>query len=54
MPSTGTQALILAGALTAVAAAAHHACLAIGGSAFRFMGAGERMARAIEAVRARP
>jgi hypothetical protein len=54
MSSTGTQALILAGALTSVAAVAHLACLALGGSAFRFMGAGERMARAMEAGAIQP
>lgn len=49
-----TQALILGGTLSAVAAAAHLACIALGAQAYRFMGAGERMARAVEAGKLRP
>jgi len=54
MPNAGAQALILAGVLTALAAVAHLACIALGGPAFRFMGAGERMARARDAGKMRP
>lgn len=42
-------ALILAGLCSAAAALAHIACMLIGAPAYRFMGAGERMARAAEA-----
>ena len=49
MYSAGAQSLILAGVLSSLAAIAHLACIALGGQAFRFMGAGERMARAIDA-----
>lgn len=54
MPTLGAQALILGASLSAAAAVAHLACIAIGPSAYRFMGAGERMARAAEANRLRP
>jgi hypothetical protein len=54
MPSTGNLALIAAGTLTAIAALAHLACIALGAPAYRFMGAGERMARAAEAGKLRP
>jgi hypothetical protein len=54
MYSAGAQALILAGVLSSLAAVAHLVCIALGGQAFRFMGAGERMASAIEAGRIRP
>lgn len=54
MNNTAAQALIAAGTLTAVAAVAHLACIAIGARAYRFMGAGERMARAVEAGKLRP
>jgi hypothetical protein len=50
----GAQALAVAGALTAVAAIAHLACIAIGAPAYRLMGAGDRMARAVEAGKIRP
>jgi hypothetical protein len=52
--SLATTPLLAAGALTAVAALAHLACIAIGAPAYRWMGAGERMARAVEAGRLRP
>lgn len=51
---TGTQALLLGAALSAAAAVAHLACILIGPAAYRFMGAGERMARAVEAGQWRP
>lgn len=38
----------------AVAAVAHLACIALGAPAYRFMGAGERMARAADAGRPGP
>lgn len=54
MPSAGAQALVLGGTLSAAAAVAHLACIALGPPAYRFMGAGERMARAVEAGETRP
>ncbi|NML44119.1 hypothetical protein HHL11_10190 [Ramlibacter sp. G-1-2-2] len=54
MNSAGALALIAGGTLTAVAAVAHLACIGIGARAYRFMGAGERMARAAEAGKVRP
>lgn len=54
MNSAGVQALVAGGTLTAIAAAAHLACIVLGAPAYRFMGAGERMARAAEAGRLRP
>ncbi len=51
---TSSQALVLAGALTVAAALAHLACIAIGAPAYRFMGAGEHMVRAVQAGKARP
>jgi len=52
--STGSLALIVGGSLSAAAAIAHLACIAIGAPAYRFMGAGERTARAAQARRLRP
>jgi hypothetical protein len=49
MSFTGSQALIVGGALSAAAAAAHVACIVLGAPAYRLMGAGERMARAAAA-----
>ncbi|WP_326541550.1 hypothetical protein [Pseudorhodoferax sp.] len=46
---TGTQALTIAALLSATAALAHLACIALGPPAYRLMGAGERMARAAAA-----
>jgi hypothetical protein len=54
MHSTGAQLLIAGGTITAIAAVAHLACIAFGAPAYRFMGAGERMARAAEAGRLHP
>ncbi|AOY94998.1 hypothetical protein BKK79_24500 [Cupriavidus sp. USMAA2-4] len=54
MLDTGAQSLVLGGVLSAAAAAAHLACIAVGARAYRFMGAGERMARAAEAGQIRP
>jgi hypothetical protein len=54
MSNAGTQALILGGVLSALAAVAHLACIALGAPAYRFMGAGERMARAVEAGKLQP
>lgn len=54
MHGVGDQVLILAGVLSALAAVAHLACIALGAPAFRLLGAGERMARAIEAGSIRP
>jgi hypothetical protein len=50
----GSQALILGAALSALAALAHLACIVLGAPAYRFMGAGQRMARAAEAGKVRP
>ncbi|MCS4296122.1 hypothetical protein M2375_004375 [Comamonas sp. BIGb0152] len=52
--STGAFALLIGAAFSAVAALAHLACIAIGPKAYRFMGAGERMAQAAEAKYLRP
>ena len=46
---TGTHLLVLGGLASAAASLAHLACIAIGGPAYRWMGAGEAMARAAEA-----
>ena len=54
MFSTGAQALVVGATLSAAAALAHLACIALGAPAYRFMGAGERMARAVEARKVRP
>lgn len=54
MNTIGSHALIAGGALTALAAIAHLACIVFGAPAYRFMGAGERMARAAEAGKVRP
>lgn len=54
MPDIGTNALILAGTLAALASVAHLVCIVVGARAYRFMGAGERMARASEAGEIRP
>lgn len=48
MDSVGPLALIAGGTLTGLAAIAHLACIFIGASAYRFMGAGEPMAHAVE------
>ncbi len=54
MPAPGSLALTLGGLLSIAAALAHLACIAIGAPAYRFMGAGERVARAAEAGRIEP
>lgn len=54
MLTSGAQALILAGLLSAVAALAHVACIVIGAPMYRFMGAGERMAQAASAGKLQP
>lgn len=54
MTLSGNQALTLGGILTALAAFAHLLCIVIGAPAYRFLGAGERMARAAEAGSWRP
>jgi hypothetical protein len=54
MRDVGSQALLLGGLLTVVASIAHLACIALGARAYRFMGAGERMARAVEAGKVKP
>ena len=54
MSSIGSQALVVGASLSAAAAVAHLACIVIGGPAYRFMGAGEGMARAAEAGKLRP
>lgn len=54
MTRFGAQALILGGSLSALAALAHLACIVIGAPAYRFMGAGEGMARAAEAGKVAP
>jgi hypothetical protein len=54
MNTPGAQALLFAGLLTALAAVAHLACIFIGAPAYRLMGAGRRMVRAVEAGGVRP
>lgn len=54
MTNAGACPLLLAGVSTGLAALAHLACIALGAPAFRFMGAGERTARAAEAGRMGP
>ena len=54
MSDIGSQALLLGGALTFIASLAHLACIALGPRAYRAMGAGERMARAVEAGKLKP
>lgn len=54
MHNLGSIALMIGGSLSAIAALAHLACIALGPSAYRFMGAGERMARAVEAGKRKP
>jgi hypothetical protein len=54
MLSFGAKALVLGGVLSAVASVAHLACIGLGAPAYRFMGAGERMARAVEAGKVKP
>ena len=51
---SGPQALVIAGVLSALASAAHIACIIIGAPAYRFMGAGERAAQAVEAGKFQP
>lgn len=52
--SSGSLALIAGASFSAAAALAHLACIVIGARAYRFMGAGERMARAVEAKQLQP
>jgi hypothetical protein len=54
MFDNGAKALALAGLLVALASLAHLACIAVGARGYRFMGAGERMARAVEAGKIKP
>jgi len=55
MTDVGAFPLLLAGVFTGRwQPLAHLACIAVGPPAYRLMGAGERMARAVEAGRLRP
>ncbi|WP_374486361.1 hypothetical protein [Zoogloea sp.] len=54
MSTFGTQALLIGGLLSAIAAVAHLACIALGAPAYRAMGPGEKMAQAAEAGKLRP
>jgi hypothetical protein len=54
MLNASSNLLIVAAALSALAAVAHLACIAVGPAAYRFMGAGERMARAVESGSVQP
>jgi len=54
MLTTGSQALIVGAFLSAAAALAHLACIGLGAPAYRFMGAGEGMVRAVELGKLRP
>ena len=51
---TGSEALVLGAFLSAVAALAHISCVVIGAPAYRWLGAGERVARAVEAGKRQP
>ena len=54
MQNAGAAAFTVGASMSAAAAIAHLACIAIGAPAYRIMGAGERMARAVEAGKVRP
>lgn len=54
MLTIGSISLVLAGLFVLAASLAHLACIVIGAKAYRLMGAGERMARAVEAGRIKP
>jgi hypothetical protein len=54
MPSPGTLALAAGATFSTMAAIAHLACIALGPAAYRFMGAGERMALGVDAGRLQP
>lgn len=54
MATPGSVSLAIAAVFSAAAALAHIACVVVGPSAYRFMGAGEKMARAVEAGRLKP
>lgn len=54
MLNSGTQALVFGASLSAVAAVAHLACIAIGAPAYRLMGAREQMIRAVESGKVQP
>jgi uncharacterized membrane protein len=54
MLSPGAQALAIGACLSAAAAVAHLACIGVGAPAYRFMGAGEKMVRAVEAAKIQP
>ena len=51
---TGSLALLVRAAFSVAAALAHLACIVVGAPAYRFMGAGKRMARAVEAGQLKP
>lgn len=51
---TASLALLLAAVLCVIAAALHFACLAWGAAGYRFLGAGEKAAAAVEAGDRRP
>jgi hypothetical protein len=51
---SSSVSLAIAGGCSALAALAHMTCIVIGPPAYRFMGAGEAMARAAEAGRWQP
>jgi hypothetical protein len=54
MHDTGVWALIIGASLSALAAFAHLACIAVGAPAYRLLGAGERMVRAVQAGKRQP
>ena len=54
MQNAGSIAFTIGAFMSAAAAVAHLACIFIGAPAYRIMGAGERMARAVEAGSVRP
>ncbi len=54
MVNTGVAALVVGAAASLAAALAHLACIAVGAPGYRLLGAGERMARAVELGKVRP
>ncbi len=54
MTPSGSGALLLGAACSAAAAVAHLACIVVGAPGYRFLGAGEKMARAAERGKLRP
>lgn len=54
MANTGVAALIVGASASIAAALAHLACIVVGAPGYRLLGAGEKMARAVELGKLRP